>query len=79
MKKPGTSSRGSSNGAEAAPDIDKIFSEGSLIEKALRKSAARAARLHEREGLPMVVFQGGRTRLVSPRTFLRPKGRSKKR
>ncbi len=79
MKKPGTSSRGRSNGAEAAPDIDKIFSEGNLIEKALRKSAARAARLHEREGVPMVVFEDGRTRLVSPKTFLRPKGKPKKR
>lgn len=52
-------------------DIDKIFREGVLIDRALAKAAREAILLHKRAGLPVVVWRNGRTSRVDPDEMLR--------
>jgi hypothetical protein len=56
---------------EEARDIEKIFSERRLIEKALRKGAFEALRVHKEAGLPLAVWRDGRVQWVSPEEFER--------
>ncbi len=45
-------------------DIDKIFADGRLIDRAIRLAAREALLEHKRAGLPIVVYQNGKTVLV---------------
>lgn len=47
-------------------DIAKIFSEGTLIDEALRAGRREALELHRRLGLPVVVYKDGKTLWVMP-------------
>lgn len=51
-------------------DIDKIFREGVLIDRALAKAAREAILLHKRAGLPVVVWRNGRTVRMDPDEIL---------
>lgn len=61
-------------------DIEKIFREGVLIERALGKATHRAALEHKRAGVPMAIQENGHSKLISADEFLRPKksGRKKR-
>ncbi|MBI2059384.1 MAG: hypothetical protein HYT87_06385 [Nitrospirae bacterium] len=47
-------------------DIDRIFSEGKLIDRALRDGVRAAMIRHKQLGLPVVDFQDGKIVLVPP-------------
>jgi len=47
-------------------DIAKIFSEGTLIDEALRAGRREALELHRRLGPPVVVYKEGETLWVMP-------------
>jgi hypothetical protein len=47
-------------------DITKLFREGTEIDKALQEAARDARRLHKQMGVPLVVWQNGRTVLIPP-------------
>jgi len=48
-------------------NIDKIFADGRLIDRAIRLAAREALLQHKRAGLPIVVYQNGKTVLVPAR------------
>jgi virulence-associated protein VagC len=54
--------------AEPGPpkDINAIFREGSLIDKAIRKAARLAWLAHKREGLPIPIWKDGKTVWIPP-------------
>src|ERR1700674_360011 len=50
--------------ADKARDIDPLFREGTQIDEAIGKAAMEAINAHKREGLPVPIWQDGRTGLV---------------
>jgi hypothetical protein len=50
--------------AKNGKNIDKIFADGRLIDKAIRLAAREALLQHKRAGLPIVVYRNGKTVLV---------------
>ena len=56
---------------EKPKDIQKIFSEGVLIDEAMRKAARQALRIHKRAGHPLAIWHNGRVQWVSPEEFER--------
>jgi len=42
-------------------DIAQIFEEGTLIDEALAQGAQEALRIHKQAGLPIVVWENGKT------------------
>jgi hypothetical protein len=48
-------------------NIDRIFADGRLIDRAIRLAAREALLQHKRAGLPIVVYQNGKTVLVPVR------------
>ncbi len=56
---------------EKTKDIQKIFSEGVLIDEAMRKAAREALRIHKRAGRPLAIWRDGRVQWVSPEEFER--------
>jgi hypothetical protein len=47
-------------------DIDAIFREGTLIDRAMQAATREAIKQHKQAGLPMVVWRDGQTVLMSP-------------
>jgi hypothetical protein len=47
-------------------DIDKIFAEGTPIDRALTRAARAALRQHKRDGLPVVEWRDGRVVWIPP-------------
>ena len=45
--------------ADHPKDIDEIFRDGTLIDKALQEAAQEAKRTHQRLGLPAAVWRDG--------------------
>lgn len=50
----------------AEKDIDKIFAEGTLIDKALNKAVREAVLQHKRAGNPVAVWRDGKTVWLKP-------------
>lgn len=78
MKKPGSRSLTATNGIDNPVDIEKVFRDGVLIERALRKATRRAALEHKRAGVPMAIQENGHTKLISADEFLHPKKSARK-
>lgn len=52
---------------EGAPrNIRRIFEDGVLIDRALRRGVREAMRLHKRAGCPIVVWRHGRVVWIKP-------------
>src|ERR1044072_4298126 len=51
---------------DKAQSITEIFLDGELIDRAIRKAAREALRVHQQEGRPVAVWQDGRTVWLSP-------------
>lgn len=47
-------------------DIDAIFREGTLIDRAMQAATREAIKQHKQAGLPMTVWRDGRTVFISP-------------
>lgn len=47
-------------------DISKIFSEGTLIDKAIISAAKNAILEHKQKGQPLTVWRNGKTVLIPP-------------
>lgn len=47
-------------------DIDAIFRDGTLIDRAMQTATREAIKHHKQAGLPMVVWRDGQTVLISP-------------
>ena len=47
-------------------DIDAIFREGTLIDRAMQAATREAIKQHKQAGLPMVVWRDGQTVFISP-------------
>jgi hypothetical protein len=81
MKKPGNRSSATTKESEAPIDIGRIIEEGVLIKRALKRATRRAALEHQRAGVPMVIFEDGKTKKISAEEFLHPRkngGRKRK-
>ena len=53
--------------AKAKPDIDKIFDDGKVIDRALKKAAREARLFHKRLGNPIADWPDGKVILVQPK------------
>jgi hypothetical protein len=51
--------------------IGRLFSDGRRVDEALMAAARQAALLHEKKGVPLVVWRDGKTTLVSPAALRR--------
>lgn len=51
------------------PDISKIFSEGSLIDEAIRESVRRALVQHKNAGNPVAVWRDGKVVMLKPESL----------
>ena len=51
--------------ARPAGDIGRILMDRTLVERALRRAAREAIRLHKKMGQPLVVAVNGETRLIN--------------
>lgn len=78
MKKPGNRSPVATNGSDTVVDIEKVFRDGVLIERALSKATRRAALEHQRAGVPMAIQENGHAKLISADEFLHPKKSARK-
>jgi hypothetical protein len=47
-------------------DIEAIFRDGTLIDRAMQAATREAIRQHKQAGLPMIVWRDGQTVLISP-------------
>lgn len=47
-------------------DLDKIFADGRLIDKAIKLAACEAFLMHKRLGHPIVVWRNGKVVLLPP-------------
>ena len=47
-------------------DIEAIFRDGTLIDRAMLAATREAIKQHKQAGLPMVVWRDGQTVLISP-------------
>ena len=54
------------NKASRGKDIDRIFTEGTLIDDALAQGVQEALRRHKQAGLPIAVWRNGKTVWVPP-------------
>jgi hypothetical protein len=54
------------NRAGRGKDISRIFAEGTLIDEALAQGVQEALRRHKQAGLPIAVWQNGKTVWVPP-------------
>ena len=59
------------------PNLDRIWAEGTLIDRALRAGVREALLRHKLLGQPVVVWENGRTVRVPPEDI--PVGRSRPR
>jgi hypothetical protein len=57
--------------AKRKKDIQKIFEDGVLIDKAMINAAWEALRTHKRAGHPLAIWKDGRVQWVSPEEFER--------
>lgn len=48
------------------PDIDKVFADGSLIDKALAESVKKALQEHKRAGNTVAEWRDGKVVLLKP-------------
>ena len=46
--------------------IGRLFSNGRLIDEAVRSAARQAVLLHEKKNVPVVVWRDGKVALMSP-------------
>jgi hypothetical protein len=53
--------------ANEEKDIFQIFSEGTLIDKAIISAAKNAILEHKQKGQPLVVWRDGKTDLIPPK------------
>lgn len=53
-------------------DIGKIFEDGAAIDEAMANAAAEAAFRHKQRGIPLVVWENGRVRLIPPEEIEAP-------
>lgn len=51
---------------ESKPDIDRIFEEGRLIDRALVESVKQALLVHKRAGNPVAEWRDGKVVLIQP-------------
>lgn len=58
--------------AEPPKDIAALMREGSQIDAAIRKAARIALLAHKREGLPVPVWENGRTVWIAPDEIVVP-------
>jgi hypothetical protein len=63
---------------EQPRDLDAIFRDGSQIDAAIRKAARLALLAHKREGLPVPVWQDGKTVWIQPDEIEVPEDETKK-
>jgi len=54
------------NAKRAKPDIGQIFSEGHLIDQAVRESVQKALREHKRAQNPVAEWRNGKVVLLKP-------------
>jgi hypothetical protein len=64
--------------AKNAKDIDRIFEDGKLIDKALADATREAVLRHKQLGLPIVVYRKGETVWI-PAEKIRVGGRGQRR
>ncbi len=63
--------------AKPVKDITAIFREGTLIDRAIAAGAREAIRRHKQAGVPVVIWQDGKSVWVDA-AELEPKRRTKK-
>ncbi len=56
--------------AEPKPDIDRIFEEGTLVDRAFDRAVRDALRMHKRAGNPIAVLKNGKVVWIPAKKIL---------
>ena len=65
--------------AEQPKDVEKLFREGTVIDRALRAAPREAIRRHKQAGVPVALWKNGKTVWVDPNELDKPRRTRKKR
>lgn len=63
--------------AEQPKDIEKLFREGTVIDRAMRAAARAAIRRHQQAGVKVALWKNGKTVWTDPAELVKPR-KSKK-
>jgi len=59
-------------GPDGRVDVDKIFREGVEIDRAMRMAFQDACREHKLRGVPLIVYENGKTVEIPPEEIVVP-------
>ena len=66
MRRPGNGSRpGPRKGRSVSPDIDRIFEDGTAVDRAFDRAVRDALRMHKRAGNPIAIWKDGKVVWIS--------------